>query len=167
MTGSRPERSALYMQSTLRNDAMTGFFFCPELSVLPYSAVQVEAPCSKALCNLFLNHSAVPMGHGVWPRQPTWAVSTTLVRQRRGNANRGETYPPAVHADARHCAEPAATAPAMRRSLSRFCPPPSVSDQRCSEDRRRQRCGPWCDPSLALGLRCGTAQFSGAPLRRF
>ena len=52
MTGSRPERSAhIYMQSTLRNDAMTGSFFCPELSVLPYSAVQVEAPCSKALFN--------------------------------------------------------------------------------------------------------------------
>ena len=95
------------------------------------------------------------MGHG------------QTVRQHRGNANRGETYPPAVHADARHCAEPAATAPATRYPLSRFCPPPSVSDQRCCEDRRRQRCGPWCDPTLAGGLRRGTAQSSGAPLRRF
>ena len=85
----------------------------------------------------------------------------------RGNANRGETHPPAVHADARHRTELTAAAFATRYSLSRFCPPPSVSDQRCSEDCRRQRCGPWCDPTRAPGLRCGTAQSSGAPPRRF
>ena len=38
----------------------------------------------------------------------------------RGNANRGETYPPAVHADARHYTEPVATASSTRHSLSRF-----------------------------------------------
>ena len=94
MTGSRPERSALYIyiQSTLRNDAMTGSFFCPELSVLPYSAVQVEAPCSKALCN-FYNHSAAPMGHGVWPRQPTRAVATALVRQHEATQTGGRHTP--------------------------------------------------------------------------
>ena len=93
MTGSRPERSAhIYMQSTLRNDARTGSFFCPELSVLPSSAVQIEAPCSKALCN-FYNHSAAPMGHGVWPRQPTWAVATALVRQHEATQTGGRHTP--------------------------------------------------------------------------
>ena len=116
-----------------------------------------KAHCSKALCSpCSATIIAAPMGHG------------QTVRQHRGNANRRETYPPAVHADARHCAEPAATAPATGYSLSRFdTPPPLVPHQRCCEDCRRQRCGPWCDPTLAFGLRRGTAQSSGAPPRRF
>ena len=48
------------------------------------------------------------MGHGVWPGQPKWAVATAPREATRGNANRGETHPPAVHADARHYTEPAA-----------------------------------------------------------
>ena len=119
MTGSRPERSALYIQSALRNDAMTGFLFLPRAERFTLLCSPGRSALQQSALQ-FHNHSAAPMGHGVWPRQPTWAVSTTLVRQHRGNANRGETYPPAVHADARHCAEPTATAPATRRSLSRF-----------------------------------------------
>lgn len=124
MTGSRPERSALYIQSTLRNDAMTGSFLpraerftllcSPGRSTLQQSALQFLQPFRRA----------------DGPRRAAEAAHAGC-RDRareatRGNANRGETYPPAVHADARHYTELSATASSMRHSLSQIPPWPDV-----------------------------------------
>ena len=49
----------------------------------------------------------------------------------RGNANRGETHPPAVHADARHYTELSATAPSTVPplvALRTFLPGPMFAD---------------------------------------
>ena len=182
MTGSRPERSAPYIYIYKALCAMTRgrvpflpraerftLLCSPGRSALQQSALQ------------FYNHSAAPMGHGVRPRQPTRAVATALVRQHEATQTGGRHTPrrcTPTRDTTRNCQQrrPPQCHPLSRFALSslarRLKIPPGRSDvcrrhRRWSVRRPGPDCGPWCDPTLALSLRCGTAQFSGAPLRRF
>ena len=71
MTGSRPERSAPYIytkHSAQRRE--DGFLFWPRAERFTLFCSPGRSALQQSALQ-FYNHSAAPMGHGVWPRQPT------------------------------------------------------------------------------------------------